>query len=350
MDIFNPRALLLLAPVMPAATGNGLAMRAGAQLVALSADYDVSVVVVPVSGGSLAAAWAERHAVSVGIVLPGTPLELRAGITQLLGNAAWRDRLSRSEPFPTAVTYAGPALAGAVAASAGGLRGARVHALRAYLAPLAVAVAERLEAPWATLDLDDDDEQLLESEGRGAEAQAYARILQTFGLDFAWLSLASREDADRVAARHGLPTAVVPNSVAVASAPTGRSRREAGRVSLLFVGNLTYGPNAEAAEALVCEVLRASGAWRGGPSTSSSSAATSRTAGWRRSPAARASRCAGRSRISRRRTLAQTSRWCRSSAARGRASSCSRRWRPVSPWSRRRSELPVSGPATAATC
>jgi polysaccharide biosynthesis protein PslH len=255
VDIFNPRALLLLAPVMPAATGNGLAMRAGAQLVALAADYDVSVVVVPVSGGSLDAAWAERCAASVGIVLPGSPLELRTGITQLVGNAAWRDRLRCSEPFPAAVTYAGPALAAAVAESAGGLPGARVHALRAYLAPLAVAVAERVEAPWTTLDLDDDDEHLLESEGRGAEAQAYARILQTFGREFAWLSLASAEDAARVARRHGLPTAVVPNSVAVTSVPTGRSRREGDRASLLFVGNLTYGPNAEAAETLVCEIL-----------------------------------------------------------------------------------------------
>jgi polysaccharide biosynthesis protein PslH len=255
VDIFNPRALLLLAPVMPAATGNGLAMRAGAQLVALAADYDVSVVVVPVAGGSLDAAWAERHAASVGIVLPGTPEALRAGITQLVGNAAWRDRLRRSEPFPVAVTYAGPALAAAVTESAGGLGRARVHALRAYLAPLAVAVAERVEAPWTTLDLDDDDEHLLAGEGRRAEAQAYARILQTFGREFAWLSLASAEDAARVAKRHGLPTAVVPNSVAVASEPSGRSRREGGRASLLFVGNLTYGPNAEAAEELVCEIL-----------------------------------------------------------------------------------------------
>jgi glycosyltransferase involved in cell wall biosynthesis len=255
VDIFNPRALILLAPVMPAPTGNGLAMRAGAHLVALAADYDVSVVVVPVSGGALDASWAERHAVSVGIVVPGSPAELRAGITRLVGNAAWRDRLARTEPFPAAVTYAGPALAAAVAESAGELRRARVHVLRAYLAPLAVAVAELVEAPWATLDLDDDDTHLLESEGRHDEAQAYARILRTFGREFAWLSLASPEDAARVAQRYALPTAVVPNSVSMTSAPTGRSRREGGRASLLFVGNLTYGPNAEAAEALVRDVL-----------------------------------------------------------------------------------------------
>jgi glycosyltransferase involved in cell wall biosynthesis len=180
---------------------------------------------------------------------------LRAGITHLLGKPEWRDRFRGSEPFPAAVTYAGPALAAAAVEAAGGIQRARVHALRAYLAPLAVAVAERVEAPWTTLDLDDDDEHLLESDGHGAEAQAYGRILQTFGREFGWLSLASPEDAARVAARHALPAVVVPNSVTVPSGITGRSRRDAGHASLLFVGNLTYGPNAEAAEVLVREIL-----------------------------------------------------------------------------------------------
>ncbi len=255
MDVFNPRALLLLTPVMPAAGGNGLAMRAGAQLVALAAYYDVAVVVVPVAGGSPDASWAERYASSVALVLSGGPDEVRAGLMRLVGDAAWRDRLRRCEPLPAAVTHAGPALAARVAEAAGGIRPARVHALRAYLAPLAVAVAEQVAAPWTTLDLDDDDEHLLEGEGRTAEAQAYARVLETFGREFRWLSLASPEDAARVAARRGLPTVVLPNSVALPSEATGRARRQAGRASLLFVGNLTYGPNAEAAEALVRDVL-----------------------------------------------------------------------------------------------
>jgi len=255
VDVCNPRALVMLAPVMPAETGNGLAMRAGAQLRALGEQYDVTVVVVPVAGGSLDAAWAERHASSVAVVLGREPAELRAGLMRLVGDAAWRDRMRRSEPFPSAVAAAGPALAGTVAAAAGGIRPARVHAVRAYLAPLAVAVAELVDAPWATLDLDDDDEHLLAQEGRREEAEAYGRILATFGREFRWLSLAAAADADRVAERHGLPTAVVPNSVAIPPVPGGRSRRQAGRASLLYVGNLTYGPNAEAAELLAREIL-----------------------------------------------------------------------------------------------
>jgi glycosyltransferase involved in cell wall biosynthesis len=229
-------------------------MRVGAQLQALGERYDVRVVVVPVAGGSLDTAWAERSAASVRVVLPGDEAGLRAGSARLVGDAAWRERLRRSQPFPPAVTYASPALASPVAHAADGMRGARVHAVRAYLAPLAVAVAEQLGAPWATLDLDDDDEHLLDRQGNRNDARAYGRILETFGPEFAWLSLAAPEDAARVADRHGLRTVVIPNSVSL-PATAGGSRTQSGRPSLLFVGNLTYAPNVEAAEQLVAEIL-----------------------------------------------------------------------------------------------
>ncbi len=43
-------ALLFLSPIMPAVGGNGLAMRAGATLEALAADYTVHLLVIPVAG------------------------------------------------------------------------------------------------------------------------------------------------------------------------------------------------------------------------------------------------------------------------------------------------------------
>jgi polysaccharide biosynthesis protein PslH len=247
--------LLFLTPLVPAATGNGLAMRAGAQLESLSGFYDVRVVVIPVGGGPQESAWAEQRASLVAYVTPDDPAELRAGAARLVGEARWRERFQRAEPLPIPVRYASPALAASIVAAAGGVRGARVHALRAYLAPLAVAVAELLHAPWATLDLDDDDEHLLEAEGRHEEQRAYARILETFGGEFAWVSLASPEDAERVAERRGLRTIVVPNSVTLRADRGGRSRRHGKQRSLLFVGNLTYGPNAEAAELLARQIL-----------------------------------------------------------------------------------------------
>jgi glycosyltransferase involved in cell wall biosynthesis len=249
------RDLALLAPIMPRATGNGLAMRVGAQLQALSELYRVRLVVVPVAGGSLDAGWAERSAASVHVVVPADEAGIRAGSARLVADGAWRERLQRAQPFPPAVTYASPALASAVVSAVDGMQGARVHAVRAYLAPLAVAVAEQLSAPWSTLDLDDDDEHLLDRQSDRNEARAYGRILATFGEEFAWLSLAAPEDAARVASRHGLRTVVIPNSVSLPAIPVGGSRRSGGPRSLLLVGNLTYAPNVEAAQRLVVKIL-----------------------------------------------------------------------------------------------
>src|SRR3712207_3611717 len=47
-DLMGPRErLLYLSPVVPATTGNGLAMRAGTVLRALAERYDVTLLVVP---------------------------------------------------------------------------------------------------------------------------------------------------------------------------------------------------------------------------------------------------------------------------------------------------------------
>ena len=45
-------ALLFVAPILPAAGGNGLAMRAGVFLDALVQDFDVTLLVVPVAGSA----------------------------------------------------------------------------------------------------------------------------------------------------------------------------------------------------------------------------------------------------------------------------------------------------------
>ncbi len=42
--------LLFITPIAPQLSGNGLAMRAGAMLKALSLEFEVSLLVIPVSG------------------------------------------------------------------------------------------------------------------------------------------------------------------------------------------------------------------------------------------------------------------------------------------------------------
>src|SRR5512144_1186719 len=66
------RRALMISPVMPAETGNGLAMLAGVSLEALAADDEVTLLVVPIAGPADASGvppWAARHAARV-VVLP----------------------------------------------------------------------------------------------------------------------------------------------------------------------------------------------------------------------------------------------------------------------------------------
>jgi glycosyltransferase involved in cell wall biosynthesis len=122
--------------------------------------------------------------------------------------------------------------------------------MRSYLAPLGIAVAERLDVGWTTLDLDEDDTVLASPE----EAAAYDRLLATFGPLYDGLSAASGVEADAVGRRHGLEITHLPNAVDIPAAPV----RPAGQTSsLLFVGNMTYPPNLQAARTLVANILPA---------------------------------------------------------------------------------------------
>jgi glycosyltransferase involved in cell wall biosynthesis len=243
----------MLAPIVPAASGNGLAMRAGQQLEALGRAFAVRLLVVAVAGGARDTGWAREHADAVEVLDPGELGGARsAGIAALVGRAEWRRLLAACDPLPHAAAAASPALAGAIVDRLGLDAPAPLHALRAYLAPLAAAVADAIRAPSSTIDLDDDDEQLLRAAGAEDEARAYGRLLDCFGPRFAWASLASPDEAAAVADRRGLRTVVVPNVVPVRPAPRKRSGNAA---ALLFVGNLTYEPNVEAAVLLARDVL-----------------------------------------------------------------------------------------------
>lgn len=254
----SPRSpLLVLSPIMPARTGNGLAMRVASFLEAASAAHEPVVAVVPISGELPVAPAAEFARVVA--VPPGASQTARSQLARLLGERRWRELLARAEPMPQAARLASPALADEVVRAAGVAPGTAVHVVRSYLAPLGLAVAERLSAPWATLDLDDDDEAV--SEG---ESGSYRRLTSAFAPLFSLVSLASHEEAERVACRHGLRAVALPN--VVEAPPALPSRRPSGDV-VLFVGNLTYRPNVEAVLSLADDVLPAVRARSGLPVT-----------------------------------------------------------------------------------
>lgn len=246
----NPRRLILLAPIEPAPTGNGLAMRAELFRTSAPPHLAVETVVIPVAGrlegpGRTAAAVVNTDAARA-----------RAGAIALAAAPAWRDRLARVGSLPRAARIASPGLAGDVANAVPRPDAVALHVMRAYLAPLGAAVAEQLSAAWTTLDLDEDDAGFARAAGDLEEAAAYDRLLDVFGPLFDGLAAASPEEARAIGERHGLTVDHLPNAV-VAGPPPSR-RHQANRTpSLLFVGNLTYSPNLEAAEFLANEILPA---------------------------------------------------------------------------------------------
>jgi len=241
---------IVLAPIAPAVTGNGLAMRTALFCRSSPAGVDVVTVVVPVAG-ALPTPPSPWPGVTV---VPLDPVGARAGSLALLADARWRDRLGRAGPLPGTARAGSPGLVDAVAAACSGDGPVALHVMRSYLAPLAIAVAERIGATSATLDLDDDDVAYAKSIGDREGAAAYERMITVFAPLFDARSAASALEADAMAIRYGLAVQHLPNAVDLPDPPRGR-RSGSVEPCLLFVGNLTYPPNAEAARVLVEAVL-----------------------------------------------------------------------------------------------
>jgi len=244
--------LLLLAPIEPCGSGNGLAMRVASFAESAASAWDVQVAVVPVAGRL--PFCPHPVAVPVVTVTPSGRQVVARRFALMLADPSWRGLLAEAQPMPSAAQAASAALAADVLSASGAVPGTPVLALRSYLAPLAVAVARQLASPWTALDLDDDDESLASAQGDVTTAAAYRRLVATFAPRFSGVSLAAPSEALAVGRRHELRTHVVPNAVEV---PDRHSPRDPSPGVVLFVANLDYGPNADAAVVLVDRVLPA---------------------------------------------------------------------------------------------
>jgi glycosyltransferase involved in cell wall biosynthesis len=236
---------------------------------AASYDFDVKVLVVPVAGHVAAgrpgfgpAFSGHGRAVPAITVLPSpSPAQLRSAVPALLADPAWRLRITAAYPLPWLARRAPATLAGAGIATVGATGATPVHVARSYLAPLGIAIAESLKSPWVTLDLDDDDQSLARSLGDTAEADSYGRLVGVFGPLFSAVTLAAPDEGAAITERHGFPTVVIPNAVGIAApdgwpgCPARPGQRWDQGLSLLFVGNLSYQPNIDAACGLVQDVL-----------------------------------------------------------------------------------------------
>jgi glycosyltransferase involved in cell wall biosynthesis len=258
--VTSRRELAFITPIAPSSAGNGLAMRAFLFLSAARRDFAVRVLIVPVAGQAGRASGAAGEPAAV-LELPGGSLPDDPPAQGPPHGPRWRERMAQARPLPYRAEIAPATLAADAVRALAVPPGTPVHVTRSYLAPLGVAIAERLGSRWASLDLDDDDEQVVRALGDDGDADAYCRLVGVFGPLFQAVSLAAPHEAAAVSRRHGLAASVIPNAVSLPDPGTpgervgwpARDRPDGIRV--LFVGNLTYPPNADAAVRLVHEVL-----------------------------------------------------------------------------------------------
>jgi glycosyltransferase involved in cell wall biosynthesis len=185
-------------PVPPASTGGGLAMRAGLFLDGLSRAFRVRTLVVPV--------------------------------------------LEPDAELPDAAV---------------GGRYDAVHVLRLYLAPFAQQVLASLDGPrpFCSIDVDDDDATVFAQLGLADEAAELDRLARDVLPSFDLVVTASIDDPARLAERYGLSHVVaIPN--AVAPPPRQQTKKSPGP-TVLYVGDLGYRPNVDAALRLCNEILPA---------------------------------------------------------------------------------------------
>jgi glycosyltransferase involved in cell wall biosynthesis len=125
--------------------------------------------------------------------------------------------------------------------------------MRLYLAPFLDALLDTDQSPPMVLDADDLDAELHRTHGDETESESYQRLEEYYLPKMDAVFTAAPDDASRLERRYTLRCAcAVPNAV---RPPATRARARGPRThDLVFVGNLSYGPNADAAEWLCINV------------------------------------------------------------------------------------------------
>lgn len=221
---------LLITPVLPSATGNGLSMRAGVWLEALSRRFDTDVAVAALFPPSASAS--------------GFTASLAQSTTMLSGQLGQLPGLPRT--VPTLDEQSTQRLHELV------LRADIVVVFRLYLAGLAEQAHAR--GIPVVVDVDDLDWVREERLGEHDEADAYRRYAASVLGVATVATTASAADTSIGSEMHAGPRWLhVPNGVRT-PARDARAHAEPD-VDLLFVATLGYAPNADAARWLVQDVL-----------------------------------------------------------------------------------------------
>lgn len=270
----------MLTPIVPAPTGNGLAMRSAVAVEALRRLGSLTVVVIPVADFAAAgrdSRWIAERCDRFEIV---DPVSGSLAAVEWLSSERGRQISRMAEPLPERARGATPALGDRLQQRLGEEPIDLVYTLRLYLAGAALGLATACRRadgdgaqPRLALDLDENDAVTLTAiaglqDLRGesgaarrvlAEAHAFERFAAACLPAFDDLLVASGSEAASLAGtgRRSHRARVLPNAVVLGDRPVLSGER--GTVGdppwLVFVGNFSYLPNLDAAQQLVLDVL-----------------------------------------------------------------------------------------------
>lgn len=252
----------MIAPAVPATTGNGLAMRLGVFLEALSRVAETDLVVVPVAGGiGELPALADR----LGVATRSVPIIGRADthfmLLSRIIDAGARLAAFRAYGRGSLAAFLSVEVLAELKAAVAGTDYDLVHVGRAYLAEAGLAIGGKC----LSLDIDEDDATahasmavIARRRGRHdaagwalAEAAAAERLLGRTWPIFSATFIAGAWEGAALRARHaGIRPEVVPNCTPMVARP---DRRDDGR-TVLFVGSYGHAPNVDGIDRFVRRV------------------------------------------------------------------------------------------------
>jgi glycosyltransferase involved in cell wall biosynthesis len=262
--------LLFVSPVMPAAAGNGLAMRAGLFLDALSRAFRVDLLVVPAADpdcGEFPGRFARDRTERARIRPLGAALDPHFARAAALPDADRRSAAIEAYPRPLLTRFATARGVTRAIAMLGDRSYDAVHVFRLYLAPYVEPFLDRRPRPATFIDLDEvesaSSRRLATLFELGADAararRAEAEAEKYAAMEREWLPRFDRVVCSSSVELVGLDgrvepsaRAAVPNAVDTPLRPVAVDRPVGDR--FLFVGSMFYPPNADAAAFFCADV------------------------------------------------------------------------------------------------
>lgn len=255
--------LLMITPIWPDPSGNGLARRAHMFVSALKQVSNLDVLVLPIfhSGKQNQNAPQYNDRLRYLPVPQASLADSQLALIKMMNNPA--------EQLAAFRNYGKPSVFGAISAAVlpeclaliNGEAYRHVHVFRTYCAPLGLEIANRLQekskaAVTKSLDVDEDDgsvfheialSKLRKGQGYSAfwdqlEARSHEHLSRNVMADFDTVFVSSDVEKARLHHKYGVASICAPNAI------TGTLSRQKSlaRGPLLFVGTMGYYPNQDA--------------------------------------------------------------------------------------------------------